>query len=226
MYLYRLSLTGSHIHQKDHWLGNPMSNEAVVTTGTEQLSVKIADVIESAASLKGRAHYYREFFSEPGVDLHDRLAVHVVVCRGGEVVAGGRMLGPTPLPLDIKIPSRSHGVGEKLGGRVVQLGGFWLHAPYRRVSTATAKVSRLLFGKMRELAKKFGASTFVLRTSEARMIYWYRALGFERAPELDYADPVWGQVLAMVYQLEAEPSGLAPGLHRSRTLPERRRPTL
>lgn len=163
--------------------------------------VKTADPRERVCSLETRETSYREFFGSGGIDFHDRSVIQLVALLADEVVAGARIVGPTPLPLDIA--SVAGGLWKTASGslRVAQLGGLWFHSRYRRVSIATVKLCRRLFRKAWEIGTRLGAAAFVLRTSEARMTKWYGALGFVPVPECDYHDPVWGKVFTMVMPL-------------------------
>lgn len=167
--------------------------------------VKVADSRELVQSLQMREISYREFFHQGGGDLHDSNAVQFVVCSGNEVVAGARMIGPTPVPLEIPVVLHLSPEG-RARPAIAQLGGLWLHPRYRRVTVATAAICRKLFHKVYETGRRLGASGFILRTSERRMTKWYGALGFVPVPEWDYHDPVWGKVFTMFMPLHPDPS--------------------
>ncbi len=176
------------------------------------LVAKVANARELADSLAMREAAYGEVFHEKGVDLHDRTAIQLVVSSGNEVVAGARMIGPTPLPLEIGLPAHELLPQAEDGSIAIgQLGGLWLHPRYHRLSTVTAAICRKLFQKACEIGTRLGASAFVLRTSEHRMTKWYAAVGFELVPEWSYEDPLWGKVFTMLMPLNQEHAGSRRG---------------
>jgi len=171
--------------------------------------VKVADSREVIRSLQMRGISYRQFFGDAGGDLHDSSAVQFVVCSGEEVVAGARMIGPTPVPLEIPVVLHLSPEG-RAHPAIAQLGGLWLHPRYLRVTVATAAICRKLFHKVYETGGRLGVSGFILRTSERRMIKWYGALGFVSVPEWDYDDPIWGKVFTMFMPLHANLANRGP----------------
>lgn len=163
---------------------------------TTAFHVKIVNVYEMLQCLRFRAIWYQSAFGYHGRDVFDKHAVHVVALQGHCLVAGARLLGPTPLPLELPVAMSSLSLPAHKA-RVMQAGALWIDPVYRRASSASAALYRSLFGKMLEVARRFEVTGLVLRTSESRMTKWYRAVGFYEVPDLNYLDPHWGLVFTM-----------------------------
>lgn len=157
--------------------------------------VKVANVYELLQCLRLREVWYHKSFGYHGRDVFDKHGVHIVAVQGDRLVAGARLLGPTPLPLELLAVNSLSLPGAD--ARVMQAGALWVDPQYRRVLSASARLYRLLSGKMLELARRFGTAGVVLRTSEPRMTKWYRAIGFQEVPNGNYFDPYWGRVFTM-----------------------------
>lgn len=173
------------------------------------ITCKIADTREREQLLERRALLYWKEFGAPGVDVYDRSAIHVACTRNGIVLAALRLVGPTPLPLEVEAFQKfgTHVPGQ---GRLMQIGGFWLDPAYLRVSTASLQLAETLFNRALSVAYALGAAGLILRTSELARAKWYAAVGFKRLEWLDYYDPVWGQVYTMYRGLMGEEHS-APG---------------
>ncbi len=169
------------------------------TVSTNFYGCKIADSRERVKVVQFRNLLYRDAFGHHGIDMHDRHCVHFLASSGGNIVAALRLVGPTPVPLEIEQfvnlrPSFGPGV------RVMQVGGFWLAPDYRKVTKATVRAAVDLLDKAVQFATRLDVAVLVLRTTEL-LSKWYVSLGFQRAPSLDYDDPAYGAVFTMCRSL-------------------------
>jgi|GEM_PF-1796509 len=158
------------------------------------LVVKIADSRERDVVLAGRRLIYEAELGHHGVDMSDRHGLHLVALLEGDVVGGIRLIGPTPLPLEV---SQFLSFDRPAQGRTLQVGGFWLRRAFRRVSPLTLRLFGSLTSHMHRWAQLTQATGVFLRTHVRAVEGLYRAAGFRRLPELEFHHPLWGKVYCM-----------------------------
>ncbi|GBD25622.1 hypothetical protein HRbin30_00946 [bacterium HR30] len=169
-------------------------------TDGESLNIRVADARELAESLRKRMLIYREMLGHHGVDEYDRTSLHIVALRGGLLVAALRLVGPTPLTVEL---SRFINLERSPfdSARLMQIGGFWAEGPMRRVTRDNTLTVKRLFQKSVELASRFGCGGIIMRTVP-RLRPWYSGFGFKVLPNLNYWDPHWGHVVTMYLRIE------------------------
>lgn len=173
--------------------------------------VKVANLREREIALSRRAEIYQKELGYHGIDEHDRNAVHLVaIDRRGEIVGAARMLGPSPLPLEldefVAIPPFF-----PPGGVAMQLGGLWVSKEKKdlksRFFTPLALWRRIL-----EIAVKTRTKVLIVRTLP-RLAAYYKTVGFRSFPGGPFHDPTWGRV-ALMFQLLPAESELVEGAGR------------
>jgi predicted GNAT family N-acyltransferase len=161
---------------------------------------RVADSRELMTIMELRSVLYHSTFGYHGIDVHDRDSVHWVACLEGRIVAALRLVGPTPVPLEIeRFASLQDMFGP--GVRLMQVGGFWLAPAYRRLTKATVGVALRLLDKAIQFATRLEVAVLVLRTTKP-LTKWYASLGFQRLCSLDYIDPAYGAVFTMCRVLD------------------------
>jgi hypothetical protein len=171
-----------------------MKKPSLVERSESDLLVKIADSKERGVVLAGRRLIYETELGQHGIDMSDRHGVHFVALFHGEVVGGIRLIGPTPLPLEV---SQFLPFDQPAQGRTLQVGGFWLRRSFRKVSPLTLRLFGLLTSRMHRWAQLTYATGVFLRTHVRAVEGLYRAAGFRRLPELEFDHPLWGKVYCM-----------------------------
>lgn len=175
--------------------GKPM------TIGNVNITAKVADCYERRDALRGRADLYVGDYGHPGVDKFDRPAIHVVAIAGGKVVAGARVLGPTPIPLELQELVDLQNVVRT--SRIFQIGSLWVLPSYRRIREPSEMPSMLLMKKIIYLAQCMDVAGIVLRTAGVQRERYYQAIGFKKLPGAEFCDPVWGSVGVMYLDVSA-----------------------
>lgn len=165
--------------------------------------VKVADSLERFLALGLRGMIYLEELGQHGIDLADRHAIHLIAVRERNVMAALRLLGPGPLPLEV---AEFMAMGRD-SGRVMQVGRFWIRKDMRRITAESAPLFGALRIAMLATAKRLAAREILLRTPVQDVDALYRSVGFERVQELDFHDPVWGDVYVMRLVVDESPSG-------------------
>lgn len=163
-----------------------------VTGQTSTITVKIANSRERAEVLHLRGLFYTLDYGHPGIDMFDKTAVHLVSIVDGEIIAGARILGPLPLPVELEPILRSLSVST--GQRLFQIGSLWVAPRFRRIRSDSAPASLPLMEKIISLANSMQVSGVVLRTAGAQREKYYQLVGFQKLPNCDFDDPVWGRV--------------------------------
>lgn len=174
--------------------------------GDSPLVVKVAGSAELVEALRLRAAIYSEELGFHGVDFADRTALHIVALRDEELVGALRLIGPSPLPLEIEQYTRP----EAATSRTMQIGGFWIGKNYRRVTGSNIGLFNAFGTAISRCARRLGVCSILLRTHIPEVEPLYRAAGFRRVPTLDFVHPMWGPVYAMRLQVVSEeaPQGL------------------
>lgn len=178
-----------------------MTTKATPATLTDQrraIRLKVADTLERSLALESRQTIYSRDLSHHGIDLADRAALHLVVTFGGRVVAAIRLIGPTPLPIEmasfVSLPQSNV--------RVLQVGGFWMDRSLRRVTRLSGSIFKGLRQEMVRIAERLSAAAIYLRTPTVTVRELYRLAGFEWLRTLDFWDPTWGPVYTMRLSVE------------------------
>ncbi|MCX8071048.1 MAG: hypothetical protein N3C12_01165 [Candidatus Binatia bacterium] len=159
----------------------------------DRVYVKVADARERLLTVASRREIYLQDLGRVGIDFADRTALHIAGFAGTELVAAIRLIGPSPLPLEM-----FRFVGSPpLENRALQAGGFWVRRDFRRLRARSGELFRLLYAKLLEVATRHSAAAIYLRTPSRPVAELYRAVGFLRLQSLDFLDPEWGPVYTM-----------------------------
>lgn len=175
--------------------------------------VKIADAAERGESIGKRILIYGEMLGHHGVDEYDRTSVHIVAIHRGRLVAALRLVGPTPLTVEL---SQFLNLAEPQfdSAKLMQIGGFWAEPAIRRITRNNVLTLNRLFQKSLEVARRFRCAALIMRTVP-RLRSWYSLFGFEMLPHLNYFDPHWGPVVTMRLRIEDPLSAPPLGYRRS-----------
>lgn len=154
------------------------------------LVFKIADATEVEAALDLRRAIYTAEMPNPGIDLYDRIAWHLIAKRNGRIVAASRMVGPNVRPLEIE-SYLDLSPFVKPGRLPAQVGGFVV-LKSERVVTKNSMAALGMLKLAHILAAKIGVTDFVTYVYPS-LRRFYRG-GLFTDPDVSFEHPLWGSV--------------------------------
>lgn len=160
--------------------------------------VKLADTLERRVALRARGFIYAGELGHHGLDTADSTAMHLVALVGDDIVAAVRLVGPTPLPLEVTRFFPNLGANQK----ILQVGGFWIHSAFRRVTSWNIRVPIALHRETIRIARRLNVHGIYLRTHVPNVKPFYQAAGFQPVSQLDFHHPQWGHVYSMYLTVE------------------------